>query len=554
VRSARSSAVTASGPPRWLARAACLACVALALWAHRRALGMFFSPDDLISLERARGLVPPYPVPFWRVLSGSGYFALASRLFGADPFPYHLVNWLVHGANVALLFALIRRWGGSIGAATLAAALFGTSRLHAAVMLQSVGLEELLALSASLLVFLTLDPNQPRRLWLPSLIFLAALLSKEIVLLLPLLLLFPLPPRAPFRARAVAAGSLLGVAALYLVAFAATRGTLTVASGAAYATRYGANLFHNLMTYSAWVLDFRHAVPDFGAGLSESAWHAGMWLWIAFAVLFANAGRQRLLVGAGAAWFLLMLAPVLPYVWHSVVFYLYPALPGACLALAAGITGAWDRLSESIGSRAPRVAARSAPAASAALLILAIAAHAAVSERLAAERWKVLVPGLTVHLDAVLRKAELARNVSRTLAPSVAGPHARIVFVRPAEAEERRDLRTGRLLATESDAPDLLLSVLDQGRALRALFPGLDSVAFVDRWSPGYRDFDLVVNNADGFTLTLGHGPDAHLNFAGLLLRRGLKGPALEDLAAARQAYPEDPRLAIAYQRVAAQR
>ena len=515
---------------------------------------MFFSPDDLISLERARGLAPPYPVPFWRLLSGSGYFAIATRLFDSNPFPYHFVNWLLHGANVALLFALTRRWGGSIGIATLTAASFGLSRLYAVVMLQCVGIEELLALSGVLLCLLTLDANRPRRLWLPSLIFLAALLCKEIVVLLPLIVLVcPLPPPAPFRVRARAAEALAGVATLYLVAFAIWRGTLSVAPGVAYTTRFGSNLFHHLMTYSDWLLDFRHPVPDFGTGLSETAWRGGIWLWFGLAALFGLAGSKRRLVGAGTLWLPLMLAPVLPYVNHSEVFYLYPALPGACLALSAGIYGALALAGETIAAWAAGAPQRAGSWVTAAFWFVAIAlitTHALASERLTARRWNVLVPGLTVHLDAVLRKSELARNLSRSLAPGLIGPHAQIVFVRPDEAHERRDLRTGRFLPTESDAPDIFLSVLDQGRALRALYPGLDSVAFVSRWSPAYRDFDLIVNNTDGFALNLGHGPEAHLDFAALLLRRGWKGPALDDLAAARQAYPEDPRLSVAYERV----
>src|SRR5437867_1142998 len=68
---------------------ATLACVVLALWVHRRALGAYFSPDDLISFERVRGLLPPHPLPFWRFLSGPVYFAAGLRVFGVDPFSFH---------------------------------------------------------------------------------------------------------------------------------------------------------------------------------------------------------------------------------------------------------------------------------------------------------------------------------------------------------------------------------------------------------------------------------------------------------------------------------
>src|SRR2546426_2676056 len=63
-----------------------LTAVALSLWVYRSAPGGYFSPDDLIYLERVRGLVPEPPT-LWRYLSGVAYFRMAFPLFGADPFP-----------------------------------------------------------------------------------------------------------------------------------------------------------------------------------------------------------------------------------------------------------------------------------------------------------------------------------------------------------------------------------------------------------------------------------------------------------------------------------
>ena len=54
-----------------------LGCSALALWVQRGALGVYFHPDDLISLERARGLLPTLDYGPWRLLSGRLFFAAA---------------------------------------------------------------------------------------------------------------------------------------------------------------------------------------------------------------------------------------------------------------------------------------------------------------------------------------------------------------------------------------------------------------------------------------------------------------------------------------------
>ena len=80
----------------WLA----LACALLALWTQRRAMSIYFHPDDLISMEWTRGILPSPDFGLWRLLSGKAYFAAALSVFGTDPFPYHLLNLLVHMANV----------------------------------------------------------------------------------------------------------------------------------------------------------------------------------------------------------------------------------------------------------------------------------------------------------------------------------------------------------------------------------------------------------------------------------------------------------------------
>ena len=103
-------------------------CMGLAFFIYRRVLGAYFSPDDFILLERARGLAP-VPATIWRALSGTAYWWVAARVFGGNPLPYHVVMLTLHAANVALLFVLIRRMGGSVAVATLASGAFATSRL-----------------------------------------------------------------------------------------------------------------------------------------------------------------------------------------------------------------------------------------------------------------------------------------------------------------------------------------------------------------------------------------------------------------------------------------
>ena len=68
VRHGRAAQAGLGGPGRATAWLAVTLPAALALIVHRRALGLFFSPDDLVQFERVTGLAPQPPF-LWRVLS-----------------------------------------------------------------------------------------------------------------------------------------------------------------------------------------------------------------------------------------------------------------------------------------------------------------------------------------------------------------------------------------------------------------------------------------------------------------------------------------------------
>jgi hypothetical protein len=127
------------------------------------------------------------------------------------------------------------------------------------------------------------------------------------------------------------------------------------------------------------------------------------------------------------------------------------------------------------------------------------------------------------------------------------------VFFAPPEASTAVNAATGEgFQDAGSGIPNLLTAVLDQGRALRALRPQVDSVAFVPSWSPAYRDFDLVATTVDGFAVNFGRGSEAPLKLARALFESGHANLALEVLDAAIPVYPEDPRLADSRARLAA--
>jgi hypothetical protein len=515
------------------------ACVALALWTYRRVLAGYFTNDDFVYLERARGLLPQQSILLWRFLSGPAYFRAVRTWFGLNPFPYHLVNWLIHGLNVALLYAWVRRWGGGALAAFTAAGLFGASRHYLSTLQQAVTIGDVAALTLALAALLV--ATGPGRARLPAAValFAAALLTKENVLLLPVVLLAPMEPGEPARPRIARAAALLVPSVALLLVLAAQRAQSTTFSGESYAMAFDSTLLRNLATYATWATDFGNPAPDLAGVTATSPWSAGAWLTPALVLIAVVTWRWSRLAAVGAAWWVLSLAPVLPFKYHLYAHYAYE--PRAGLGMALGGFAGW------LSARLPRSARAAATAW--ALAVVLVFAHAARSGALLERRYSVLRAGSELPLDSFVRRSELARRVVQGFGRQLHGPHARVVIFTPREGMQLFSARTGEIVQGDSLSPRyfLLPAVIDQGRALRLLYPALDSVAFVDRWTPGYRDFDLFVTGTDGAIKGLGRGLEAQVALASRLLAIRYDATAREQLGAAVPLWPDDPRLRFAY-------
>ena len=529
-----------------------LILVALSLWVYRSALGAFFSPDDLIYLERVRGIVPEPPT-LWRFLSGPAYFRLAHAAFGAHAFPYLLVNWLLHGLCVAALYAWVRGAGGGVLAAGLAAGLFGTSRLFLTVVLQVVTVAEPLSLLLALgALGMAVKPGAAWRLG-AALVFAAALLCKETVMLLPLLLLLPGPEAAPLSARASRYAVLMAPTVLLLAYLSSPVVQAGLFVNDIYARAYGVNLFHNLMTMTGWATDFRTPIPDLYSTLSTAAWRTGLWVTLGFAALAVVAWRATRLPAFGLGWWLLALAPVLPLLRQRYLHYLYVPVAGLTLAVGAGwewaVAGA-----RAAGAAVEPTAKRAAPAGGSratagrsgvravfgwAVAVAAILGQVVVSDALIHERAAKRLPTVDLPYDPFLRKQETARRVITRVGGATAGRRVSAVLVVPEQG-------------WTAGLAQILHSVLGEGRALRAVLPNLDSVALVPRWSTAYRDFELFYGRVDGNVVDLGRGPDAHRRLVEALIADDCLPDAGQELATALAAYPDDPGLAALRDRLAA--
>ena len=120
-------------------------------------------------------------------------FQVEHALFGFDPFFYHFTNLLLHCANTVLVFFLLQRLGLKKGMAFFLALLFGLHPINSEAVAWVSARKDLLAACfflGSLSAYLNyLSSRSMRWYWGAFLLFLCALLSKVVVLFLPLVLL-----------------------------------------------------------------------------------------------------------------------------------------------------------------------------------------------------------------------------------------------------------------------------------------------------------------------------------------------------------------------------
>ena len=519
-----------------------LVCVWVALWVQRRALGVFFALDDLVLIEAVRGLRPPDLGP-WRLLSRHLFFGAAVPAFGENPVPYHLVSWLLHGANVALIYVFTRRWGAGRIAAIAAAALFGATRLHAPALESAARVGEPLALALTLAALLASERGR-RASVVGGAIFALAMLAKESVALLPAVLLLPRPGGPAFSARLRQATPLIGAGGVVTVVLILSGTGAAHLGGEAYARGFGSNLFFNLMTYARWAADLTSVLPGQVSAIAHRVWPIGLAVTLALAAVAAVTRGGTALAPLGALWWLLALAPVLPLLHHTYLYSLYVPLAGVAIAVAGAVEWvarrSWSRKAR------PSVAANGFATVVLAILV----AHAAFADRLLAARLRTFMPGTGIPLDPDLRKSEMARQAIGAVAQYFAGRRGRVAFFIPEALREVHDTASGQVLATpaqEASSHPMLEDALNEGAGLRALVPNVDSVAFLRAWQPGYGDFELFAQSPDGRVFPLGRGPDGFATAGGAIVKGGAPAIARDLLAEAVGEFPDHSRLRFQY-------
>ena len=187
------------GEPRNGLLAAAIAAVVVAVYAPALAGGFVWDDNVLVTrhpaVQQLQSLGTYFGQLFWtnpefdespafyRPITILTY-AVQQRLFGSEPFFFHLFNVLVHATSCVLLFFVCRRAGASARAAALGALLFGTfPRLSESVAWIS-GRTDLLASCAVLAAWLLHDsaPGRTARRGGAALLLLLGLMAKEVAI------------------------------------------------------------------------------------------------------------------------------------------------------------------------------------------------------------------------------------------------------------------------------------------------------------------------------------------------------------------------------------
>ncbi len=337
-------------------------------------LGHGFVFDDVtLILQNARVT----QLKWSEILSLSSYrpvrtltYAINFWAGGRDAFGYHLFNVLLHGCNAVLLFRFFRKMQVSLTWAFSGALIFAAHPIQTAAVAYISGRKDMLAtffVLAGLLAYLSFrESRQVRSLLLVVVCFVLGVLSKEVALVFPALLLLTDLCR---NRRSIADPLKILVASfrnfwwLYLsmvaMALAGLYYSVEVLQasrmegqwGGSWSTNWGTS-FKLFLHYLRLVVvpypllaDYRGDVFAFSAGFSEPTTLASLLLTAAFVGFGIWAFGRSPKLTFGMFWLLIALLPVLQLIpFHELAadHFLYLAMVGP--AFLAGF--AVDRMTE----------------------------------------------------------------------------------------------------------------------------------------------------------------------------------------------------------------
>jgi hypothetical protein len=172
-----------------------LLIAAVAILVYHPAFGVFFTQDDFthFKISQAKTLkeflyffLPQKGVIFYRPLSVQIYTWICHLLFGLNPFGFHLVAFIFHLINIYLVWYLIMLLTKNPSCAFLIAFFWGVSSIH---FMSLFWIAEFSLVLVSFFFFLSFIFYLKGKYWRFLLLFLLGLLSNELMVTLPVILL-----------------------------------------------------------------------------------------------------------------------------------------------------------------------------------------------------------------------------------------------------------------------------------------------------------------------------------------------------------------------------
>lgn len=247
-----------------------LAIVFAALWLYWPLTKYYFFQDDFILFNIAQSTthwIDAFQfsnVIFWRPLAVQGYFTIARHFFGLNPFYYHLTSLVFLIINALLVWIIVAKAVKNVTIGWLTGFLFATSSTHFMSQIWIGEFPILLGMFFWLCVLAIgirwIEHPGWGKLFLITTLYIAGLLSHELVIFFPLLLLSVII----FSKKSLREGlsNLYQQKTMLFILFVPLIGYLTlrlfifpISTGGEYLILFGWNAIKSLWWYFLWFLN-----------------------------------------------------------------------------------------------------------------------------------------------------------------------------------------------------------------------------------------------------------------------------------------------------------
>lgn len=328
----------------------------LLLFLNFKALTSYFSQDDFFHLrviqQKYISDIPSFFLSkqkeygFYRPLSRETYNLTMYKLFGLNPLPFHISNYLLIVSLMILVFLIVNRLCDGIYIGMIASLIFSISSIHSVELYYLSSVQTLLATNFMLLSIYTFLLSKKG---LPIIFFILGLMSHEgaimLVVLISGLLIFE---RINFKTKFFKAIPYLFVTLTYLLL---TKASLSLPAEQVYSPVFSfKTILNSLGWYIGWSFNLPEFLTDFvGSGLKLNSnfikWYplyfkvttVAMFLLVTsllvLIIRYKHGLRNKVFVFFILA-FTFSIAPFLFFPQHKFIYYLSFAYPWFCAGLA----------------------------------------------------------------------------------------------------------------------------------------------------------------------------------------------------------------------------